>query len=109
MLDATTPSLRRRWISRRWLLGIAAAASCAIGIAAAAPRPFRVYPGVEHEDDPLPADYMVPAEWTFARLMYPPWGGGYGRGRYASDWQNGRSNWTIDYPAADRHVAVMVR
>jgi hypothetical protein len=79
-------------------------ASCAIGIAAAAPRPFRVYPGVEHEDDPLPPDYMVPAEWTFARLMYPPWGG-----RFGSDWQNGRSNWTIDYPTADRHVAVMVR
>jgi hypothetical protein len=75
-----------------------------IGIAAAAPHPFRVYPGVEHEDDPLPPDYMQPAEWTFARLMYPPWRGG---GRYyGSDWQAGRSNWTIDYPAADRHVAL---
>ena len=48
----------------------------------------------------------MPAEWTFARLMYPPW---RGRGRYGADWQNGRSNWTIDYPTADRHVAVMVR
>src|SRR6185312_12589707 len=91
----------------RWLLAALVACSL-IGIAVAAPRPFKVYPGVEHEDDPLPPDYMVPAEWTFARLMYPPWGGG-GRGRYALDWQNGRSNWTIDYPAADRHVAVMVR
>ena len=77
----------------------ALAATCVLGMAFAA-RPFREYPGVEHEDLPLPPDYMVPAEWTFARLMYPPWGG-----RYGGDWRNGRSNWTIDYPVADRHVA----
>jgi Domain of unknown function (DUF4159) len=95
---------RPPWAHRWQVLGAGLVASCLIGIAIAGPRPFREYPGVEHEDLPLPHDYMLPAEWTFARLMYPPWGGGYG-----TDWQSGRSNWTIDYPVADRHVAVMVR
>jgi hypothetical protein len=55
-------------------------AACSIAIAVAGPRPFHEYPGVEHADLPLPPDYMNSAEWTFARLMYPPWGGGYGAG-----------------------------
>jgi hypothetical protein len=95
---------RRLSSGRARLAVVALAACCALGMAFAAPRPFREYPGVEHSDLPLPQDYQVPAEWTFARLMYPPWGG-----RYGGDWRNGRSNWTIDYPVADRHVAVMVK
>jgi hypothetical protein len=96
-------SPHRRSLRLRWL-GVGALALCLVGIAVAAPRPFRQYPGVEYYDFELPPDYMVPAEWTFARLMYPPWGGDY-RGQ----WEYGNSNWTIDYPRADRHVATMVR
>ncbi|HLW77039.1 MAG TPA: hypothetical protein VKS01_08630, partial [Bryobacteraceae bacterium] len=35
-------------------------------------KPFRVYESMEGYDDiPLPPDYQVPAEFVFARLMYP--------------------------------------
>jgi len=35
-------------------------------------KPFRVYPSLEPYDDvALPSDYQQPAEWIFARLMYP--------------------------------------
>ncbi len=66
-------------------------------------RPFREYPGTEYENFPLPADYGEKSEWVFARLMYPPIGfdGGY--------WKLGASNWTIDYPRSDRHLAQAVR
>ena len=38
-----------------------------------AQRPYRLYPSVEGYDQmPLPPDWKRPAEWTFARLMYPP-------------------------------------
>ncbi|HWE49761.1 MAG TPA: DUF4159 domain-containing protein [Bryobacteraceae bacterium] len=75
-------------------------------------RPFRQYPGVEYDIFPLPADYREPAEFVFARLMYPPTrrgiGGGYGfRGN--GDWREGSSIWTQDYPRADRHFAEAVR
>ena len=72
-------------------------------------RPFRQYPGVEYDDMPLPPDWQEKTEWVFARLMYPPvggWGWGY---RYGSDWTHGNSNWTIDYPRSDRHLARIVR
>ncbi len=72
--------------------------------------PWREYPGQDNIE--IPPDYKVPAEWVFARLMYPPYTGGYGfgfRGRYGSDWKHGRSSWTTDYTAADRHVAVAMR
>lgn len=72
-------------------------------------RPFREYPGVEHEDYPLPPDYREKTEWAFARLMYPPIGGGWGWRRYRQDWINGSSNWTIDYPASDRHFSLALR
>jgi hypothetical protein len=75
---------------------------CLVGAALGAPRPFRQLPGVEYYDFELPADYMVPAEWTFARLMYPPLG-------WQGDWQFGATSWTIDYPRADRHIAAMVK
>jgi hypothetical protein len=75
---------------------------CLVGLAVAAPRPFRQYPGVEYYDFELPTDFRAPAEWVFARLMYPSlgWGG---------EWQFGSTSWTIDYPRADRHIAALVR
>jgi len=63
---------------------------------------------VEYEDFPLPADYMEPGEWVFARLMYPPAFFGW-RGRWGADWTRGASSWTIDYPRSDRHLAEAVR
>jgi hypothetical protein len=75
-----------------------------------AQRPFREYPAWEYNDFPLPKDYKVPGEWTFARMMYPsyhiqtdwqfkPW----------LDWHDGRTNWTIDYPRSDRHLSMAIR
>jgi len=71
-------------------------------------RPFVEYPGVEYDGMPIPADANVPAEWTFARLMYPPgWNDGY-RGRFDGDYHRGLSLWTQDYPRADRFFAKAV-
>ena len=74
-------------------------------------RPFREYPGWEYYEFPRPSDWQVPGEWAFARLMYPPFGGGYGYGRRRAygDWHQGYSNWTIDYPRSDRHLSEAVR
>ncbi len=75
-----------------------------------AQRPFREYPAWEYNDFPVPPDYQVPGEWTFARLMYPTfhipidW-----QFRPQFDWRQGRTNWTIDYPRSDRHLAAAVR
>ncbi len=71
-----------------------------------AQRPFRQYPSVEgYEEDPLPADYRRPAEWAFARLMYPPGPlDGY-YPRFQGPWQEGLSLWTQDYPRADRDLS----
>jgi hypothetical protein len=76
---------------------------CVVGVALADPMRFREYPGVEYYDFELPTDFRQPAEWVFARLMYPSigWGGG--------SWQNGGTSWTIDYPKGDRHIAALVR
>lgn len=78
---------------------------CVVGVGAALADPmrFREYPGVEYYDFELPTDFRKPAEWVFARLMYPSlgWGGG--------SWQNGGTSWTIDYPKGDRHIAALVR
>jgi Domain of unknown function (DUF4159) len=75
-----------------------------------AQRAFRQYPSVEYgESVPIPADWNQPAEWTFARLMYPPGPlDGY-RGRFDGPWQEGLSLWTQDYPRADRALANAVR
>jgi hypothetical protein len=71
-----------------------------------AQRAFREYPSVEYGVSvPLPGDWKRPAEWTFARLMFPPGPlDGY-RGRYDGPWQEGLSLWTQDYPRADRALA----
>jgi len=73
-------------------------------------RAVRQYPSVEYgEEIPLPPDWNHPAEWTFARLMYPPGPlDGY-RGRFDGPWQEGLSLWTQDYPRADRSFANAVR
>ena len=68
-------------------------------------RPFVQYPGVEHDEDPLGPGAELPAEWTFARLMFPPgWNDGY-QGRFDGDYHKGLSLWTQDYPTADRFFA----
>ena len=55
---------------------------------------------------PKAAGLESPAEWTFARLMYPdvrfsdrPFG----------NWLAGGTNWTIDYPRSDRHLSAALR
>lgn len=75
-----------------------------------AEKAFRQYPSVEYgESIPIPADWNVPAEWTFARLMFPPGPlDGYA-GRFDGPWQEGLSLWTQDYPRADRAMANAVR
>ncbi len=84
-------------------------------LCAAFQKPFREYAGVEYRlgSIPLPAGWQNPAEWTFARLMYPPspYGryGGYGRSYGGARWQEGFSIWTQDYPRADRHFSEAVR
>ena len=72
--------------------------------------PFREYPAWEYNTYPLPPDWREPGEWTFARLMYPTshiqidW-----QFRPYFDWREGRTNWTIDYPRSDRHLAAAMR
>jgi hypothetical protein len=75
------------------------------------PRPFREYNGVEYRigDIPVPTEATAPSEWAFARLMYPPgWNDGY-RGRFGTEWRDGWSLWTQDFPRADRHFSLAVR
>ena len=88
---------------------------CLLSALFAFQKPFREYPGYEYENFPLPPDYQEKTEWVFARLMYPPFIGGYGgyrgggrRGR-GGDWTQGGSNWTIDYPRSDRHLSAAIR
>jgi len=75
-----------------------------------AQRAFREYPSVEYGGSiPLPLDYKKPAEWTFARLMFPPGPlDGYA-GRFDGPWQQGLSLWTQDYPRADRAIAQVTK
>ncbi len=75
-------------------------------------KPFRQYPGIEYENFALPADWQQPAEYVFARLMYPSIRGRRGRvfgAQGYGDWREGMSMWTQDYPRADRHFMVAVR
>ncbi len=97
--------------TRTALVAIAASLSLLSGVYAFQ-RPFREYPGREYSDFPLPPDYLDKAEWVFARLMYPPanYGrGGWGRRFGGSDWTQGYSSWTTDYPRSDRHLSAAVR
>ena len=82
-----------------------------VGSVLYAQRAFRLYPSVEgySETMPLPPDWKRPAEWTFARLMYPPGPlDGY-YPRFQGDWRQGLSLWTQDYPAADRKLTAAVK
>jgi hypothetical protein len=82
-----------------------------VGVLCAYQRPFREYPAQEYNNFPLPADSQEKTEFVFARLMYPDGGGGFGGfGRFRrSDWREGYTNWTNDYPRADRHLMVAFR
>ena len=85
-----------------------------IGSSVALQRPFREYPGIEYNDFALPPDWRQNAEWTFARLMYPPYTGRRNLGfggfyRFRGDWSHGNSIWTQDYPRADRHFLLALR
>ncbi len=95
-------------------LKFAAAAGIWLGTLIAFQMPFREYPGMEYNDFPLPADYRQPAEFVFARLMYPPHPEGMfgfrgGGRRGAGDWTHGYASWTNDYPRADRHFTAAIR
>ncbi|HMC62876.1 MAG TPA: hypothetical protein VKJ01_27030, partial [Candidatus Solibacter sp.] len=95
-----------------WLSGGLAFSAVFLGVLPAQ-RPFREYPGVEYNDFPIPNDWQEKTEWAFARLMYPPAFGVHSRGGYGRfrnwPWQQGRSNWTIDYPRSDRHFSEAMR
>lgn len=94
---------------RRLLAAISgfAAALCSVY---AFQAPFREYPAWEYNNFPLPPDYQRKGEWTFARLMYPTWHLPFDRQfRRRTDWTNGYTNWTIDYPRSDRHLSAAVR
>ena len=58
-------------------------------------KPFRVYPGVEYTNFPMPPDWDEQTEWVYARLMYP-----------AVVWY---PRWTMDYPRSDRHLSEAIR
>jgi hypothetical protein len=77
-------------------------------------REFRVYASLEGYDNvPLPDDYRTPAEFVFARLMYPS----HPRARFSRpigfggrfDWREGGTSWSQDYPRADRQFAQALR
>jgi Domain of unknown function (DUF4159) len=96
------------------LRGILSAVGCALiflGVVYGFQKPWREYPGVEYNNFPLPEDYKVPAEWVFARVMFPPGPlDGYSTtGRFTGDYRRGLSLWTQDYPRADRHLARAMR
>jgi hypothetical protein len=86
---------------------VAAGALVTFGSALARQKPWREYPGQDNIE--VPPDYQEKTEWVFARLMYPPYLGGFRGGFYGSDWKHGRSSWTTDYTAADRHVSRALR
>ncbi len=89
----------------RTLAALGALASAAIAFQ----RPFHQYPGVEYFQFELPPDYQQPAEFAFARLMFPPGPlDGY-YPRFQGDWHKGLSLWTQDYPRADRHFSQALR
>ena len=85
-----------------------AALTVVIGSALAMQKAWREYPGQDNIE--VPPDFEEKTEWVFARLMYPPAAGGYGGfRRFGGNWKQGRSSWTTDYSAADRHVARALR
>ena len=99
-------------MSFRKALWLVSGSMACMGALYAFQHPFSEYPGVEYNDFPLPPDYQEKTEWAFARLMYPPAPGArYTRffGGGVSDWRQGLSPWTQDYPRADRHFNRAIR
>ena len=94
---------------RNFAILLAAAALVFVAGLGAWQRPFREYPGIEYNTFPLPQDYREKTEWAFARLMYPQAYGGRGFRNRNSDWREGNSMWTQDYPRADRHFSQAIR
>ena len=72
-------------------------------------KPFREYPGLEYDRYPVPPDPNERTEWVFARLMYPPVAPRNGGVEFFGSWKEGGSNWTMDYPRSDRHLAAALR
>ena len=75
-------------------------------------KPFRQYRSLEAYDNvELPPDFGERTEWTFGRLMYPQHPQArFGRRRWGStDWAQGGTSWSQDYPRADRHFALALR
>jgi len=96
-------------MSLRGIVNAVGGALIFLGVVYGFQKPWREYPAVEYNNFPLPPDYQVPAEWTFARLMFPggPLDGYYPR--FQGDYRHGLSLWTQDYPRADRHLARAMR
>jgi Domain of unknown function (DUF4159) len=94
---------------RNFAILLAAAALVFVAGLEAWQRSFREYPGIEYNTFPLPQDYREKTEWAFARLMYPQGYGGRGFRNRNSDWREGNSMWTQDYPRADRHFSQAIR
>ena len=100
----------RTGIATRWGIGLLALATCLMALQ----RPFRIYSSIEPYDDvDLPKDWQEKTEWIFARLMYPPHPnarfGRFSRFGPATDWRQGGTSWSQDYPRADRHFAQALR
>lgn len=93
-----------------WALGVIGATSGSVPLSHE-PRPFREYPSFEGSDAeaPLPEDWKVPGELVVGRLMYPSAGGGRGFFGGGSDWHQGGTGWTDDYPRGDRALIKMIR
>ena len=80
-------------------------------------KPFREYPGVEYRlgEHPAAGGLAEQAEWTFARLMYPPVPAATAAtaasaaAMAAPMDSRAYSIWTQDYPRADRHFSAAVR
>jgi hypothetical protein len=92
-----------KWV--QWSCGLAL-----VSALAAFQRPFREFNGIEYRlgEIALPPDYRRPAEWAFARLMFPP-GPLNGYAGRDLEWHTGVSLWSQDFPRADRHFTLAVR
>ena len=90
-------------MSRRLVLFLVTVGAVFVGSLCAWQREFREYPAIEYNNFPLPESARRPAEWVFARLMYPPAPTARFDRSGRTGWMNGMSSWTQDYPRADRH------
>jgi hypothetical protein len=91
---------------------VVALTGLALGLPAAAQRPFEEFASYERgwgEGAPLPADFDVPGEFVVGRLMFPQVtrGSVFGAGR--GDWRYGGTAWAVDYPGGDRTFAALLR